>query len=89
MIGGATAQVIAALRQAPMPANFGQPRHEGERAAPRVIWNRLMAIGMTGLARHNGLSEAENEALFKATNMAQILEAVVLGLSRLRTAGRL
>lgn len=89
VIGGAAAQVISALRQAPMPADFGQSWGEGEPGAPQDIWNRFMAIGVMGLARHNGLSTAENEALFKATNMSQILEAVVLGLSRLRTAGQL
>jgi hypothetical protein len=88
VIGGAAAHVISALRKAPMPADFGQLWGDGE-LAPKDIWNRLRSIGVAGLARHNGLSVAENEALFKATNMSQISEAVVLGLSRLRTAGRL
>ncbi len=89
VIGGAAAQVIAALRQAAMPADFGQPRGHGKLASPKAVWKRFMSIGVAGLAQYNGLSVEENEALFKATNMAQISEAVVLGLSRLRTAGQL
>ncbi|ETX07093.1 hypothetical protein [Candidatus Entotheonella palauensis] len=85
VIGGAAEQVISALRQAVMPADFGQPWGDGQ-LPPKEIWKRLMSVGVAGLARHNGLSVAENEALFKATNMSQISEAVVLGLSRLRTA---
>ena len=88
VIGGAAQQVIAALRQAPMPSDFGQPQGDGG-LAPKEMWNRFKAVGVTGLARHNGLSVAENEALFKATNMSQISEAIVLGLSRLRSSGRL
>ena len=88
VIGGAAELVISALRQAAMPTAFGQPQSDGK-LAPKQIWDRLMSIGVTGLARHNGLSVAENEALFKATNMSQISEAVILGLSRLRDAGRL
>jgi hypothetical protein len=88
IIGGAAQQVIAALRQASMPSDFGQPQGDGD-LAPKEIWNRLKSVGVAGLARHNGLSVAENAALFKATNMLQISEAVVLGLSRLRSSGRL
>lgn len=89
VIGGAAELVISALRQVPMPVDFGRSRSKGERAAAKDIWNRLMSIGVAGLARHNGLSETENEGLFKATNMSQISEAVVLGLSQLRRAGQL
>ncbi len=89
VIGGAAEQVISALRQAPMPMAFGQPRALGEREAPRIVWHRFVVIGVAGLSRYNGLSVAENEALFKATNMSHIAEAVVLGLSRLRTSGQL
>ncbi len=89
VIGGAAAQVISALRQAPTPADFGQPQSEDMLMRPKEVWHRFAAIGVAGLARHNGLAVEENEALFKATNMSQISKAVVLGLSRLRTAGRL
>lgn len=79
VIGGVAAHVISALRQAPIPANFG-PAHR---------WKHFKSIGVAGLAQHNGLSVEENETLFKATNMFQIAEAVVLGLSRLRHGGHL
>lgn len=88
IIGGAAAQVISALRQAVMPVDFG-PSRGGGQLAPKELWKQLMSVGVAGLARHNGLSVAENETLFKATNISQIAEAVVLGLSRLRTAGQL
>ncbi|ETW93906.1 MAG: hypothetical protein ETSY1_37200 [Candidatus Entotheonella factor] len=88
VIGGAAAKVISALRQVGMPADFGPPRGEGQ-LTPKDIWKRLMSVGVAGLAQHNGLSVAENEALFKATNMSQIAEAIGLGLSRLRAAGQL
>ncbi len=79
VIGGASAQVISALRQAPMPKGFGSTD----------VWQRLKSIGVAGLARHNGLSDTENETLFKATNMSRIADIVSLGLARLRHAGHL
>ena len=88
VIGGAAQHLIAALRQALMPTNFGR-LHSAGADGPKVIWSRLKAIGVAGLARQNGLSAAENEALFHATDMAQIADAVMLGLTRLRGAGRL
>ena len=71
-----------------MPTNFGRLHNAGA-DGPKAIWNRLMALGVAGLARQNGLSAAENEALFRATDMAQIADAVMLGLTRLCAAGRL
>jgi hypothetical protein len=88
IIGGAAQQVIAALRQASMPSNFA-PSQGDDGLSPKEIWNRFKSVGVAGLARHNGLSVAENEALFKATNLSQISEAIVLGLSRLWSSDRL
>jgi hypothetical protein len=88
VIGGAAQQVIAALRQVSMPSDFA-PSQSHDGLSPKEIWNRCKSVGIAGLARHNGLSVAENEALFKATNLSQISEAIVLGLSRLRSSDRL
>ena len=88
VIGGAAQHLIASLRQALMPANFARLHNVGA-DGPQAIWNRLTALGVAGLARQNGLSAAENETLFNATDMAQIADAVMLGLTRLRGAGRL
>jgi len=88
VIGGAAQQVIAALRQASMPSDFARSQSD-DGLSPKEIWSRFKSVGVAGLAQHNGLSVAENEALFKATNLSQISEAIVLGLSRLRSSERL
>lgn len=43
------------------------------------------SVGVVGLARNNGLSEEENKLLFTSTNLEQIIELILLGLTRKRS----
>jgi hypothetical protein len=63
------------------------PRYEpGEPDAaidPADVWQRLAAIGVDGVARGNALTPAENERLFRAHSVSEVVDWTMLGLSRL------
>ncbi|MBI5850496.1 MAG: hypothetical protein HZB39_05580 [Planctomycetes bacterium] len=69
------------------------PRWEPDEPAAAIdgagIWHALRKIGVRGIAARNGLTVAQNEALFDASSVDAVLHFVVRGLLRLRTTLRL
>jgi hypothetical protein len=65
-------------------ANRTEPGEPDAELDPRGVWRRLSAIGLAKLAKDNGLSADENERLFRAQSASEVIDWIVVGLTRLR-----
>ena len=51
---------------------------------PKRIWRTFVDSGVAGLAKNNGLTDAENRTLFQAVTLAEVMRLVVKGLAKIR-----
>jgi len=102
ILGGAAHQLIQALTGKPMPDDFcsqtevlrhySKPLiHEQISAADGIVereavWEKFRYHGVEGLAKNNGLSNEENIWLFQTTVLDEVIQTVLIGLSRVGLA---
>jgi hypothetical protein len=65
-------------------ANQTEPGEPDAMLDPAGVWQRLSAMGIGTLCRDNGLSADENERLFRAQSASEVIDWLVVGLTRLR-----
>jgi len=61
-----------------------EPGDPDARMDPPDTWLRLKSIGLDKLSRDNGLTREENERLFHAQSASEVIDWIVVGLTRLR-----
>jgi hypothetical protein len=54
-------------------------------AAREAIWEEFRAYGIHGLIKDNGLKEEENLQLFQANTIDEVIQTVLIGLSRVQS----
>ncbi len=105
VLGGATQQVILAIKKRNTPKDLGvNAKVRALYASPPVkdspvgheddvhcdvenVWKTFASLGVSGLAKSNGLSAKDNERLFRTQIIDEVIELTLSGLGNiLRTA---
>lgn len=94
LIGGATAQMISAIKKKPFPPSFAdtplnnlivsgnKPKIQFP-SNRKVLWDHFAELGIETISKCNGLTPDENEALFNAKSVQESIRLVLTGMGRL------
>ena len=82
-----------------MPPHFGQPEpkvvnafenlatktpHGDNSLDPAEVWKEFRQLGLAGLSALNGLTPAQNQQLFNAVTLNEVIGWIVMGLGQKR-----